>query len=244
MLRVCCAALSLVLLPFAAHAQDMPRVVVSIGGGAQVTGEDLGDSREFELNAETATTESRHPFGAGGLVDGGVSVRLWKRLAAGVSVSYFSASATADVTARLPHPFQFNAHREVSGTVDGAERRETAVHVQAIYSLPLEGRLRVSLFGGPSFVNTSQDLVSTVRYDEAFPYDTATFTGADLTRASGAGTGFNAGADVVWMFTDRIGAGALIRFTRASLDLDAAAGREVPLDAGGLQIALGVRIGR
>jgi hypothetical protein len=239
--RAWCAALTLGMMPFAAHAQDGPRVMVSLGGGAQVTGEDLTDRREFELNAETAVSEARHPFVVGGLFDAGVSVRVWRRVAVGVYVSYFSGSTAAEVGARLPHPFQFNAHREVSGTA-AAARHETAVHVQVVYALPLEGKLRVSLFAGPSFITASQDLVSTVRYDETFPYDTATFAGAELSRASASGPGFHAGADLIWMFTDRFGAGTLIRLTRASLDLDASANRQVPFDAGGLQVTLGARI--
>jgi hypothetical protein len=146
-----------------------------------------------------------------------------------------------DVDARIPHPFQFNAHRTVNGSVGGARRSETGVHAQVLYHLPLEGRLRAIVFAGPSFVSGRLDAVQEVLYDEEFPYDTATFAGADLSRASGSGVGFNAGVDAFWTFTARFGAGAVVRYTRASLDLDAPGNRRVALDAGGVHLALGVR---
>ena len=51
---------------------------------------------------------------------------------------------------------------------------------------------------------------------------TASFTGVDTARQKGTKTGFNVGADVRWMFTSRIGAGALVRLARATIDLEAA----------------------
>jgi hypothetical protein len=233
--------MAIVAAPFAAHAQTVPRLLVSVGAGAQVTGDAVSDRREFELNAETAVSDARHPFTAGGLFDGGISVRLWRQLAAGVSISYFSASAATGVEARIPHPFQFNAYREISGTISAADRSETAVHAQVLYHLPLHGKLRAALFAGPSFIRGTHDVVREVRYDEAFPYDTATFAGADVSRASGSGVGFNAGADLFWMLTERFGAGALLRFTRASFELDGPANRQIPFDPGGVHIAIGAR---
>lgn len=236
-----CATLGLVFTAAAAHGQaPAPRVLVSVGGGVQAGGEALADGRAFDVNAETAVIESRHPFRAGALFDGGVDVRLWRRVAAGVSVSHFSAASTTSVDARIPHPFQFNAHREIDGSTS-ARRSETGVHAQVRYHLPLQGRLRAILFAGPSFVSARQDLVQDVRYDETYPYDTATFASAELSRASGSGIGVNAGADVFWVFSRRIGAGMLVRYARASLDLDGPASRRIPLDAGGTHIALGAR---
>lgn len=236
-----CAALVAVFAGTVQAQTPPPRFLLSVNGGAQVTGSDLTDRREFEVNVETAVSESRHPFKTGALFDGGLGVRVWKRLGAGVAVSYFNATSTVDVEARIPHPFQFNAHRTVSGSVGGARRRETAVHAQVLYHLPLEGRLRAIVFAGPSFVSGRQDVVQEVLYGEEFPYDTATFAGADLSRASGSGVGFNAGVDAFWTFTVRFGAGAVVRVTRASLDLDAPGNRRVALDAGGIHIALGAR---
>ena len=231
-----------VIAPAGAQAQTaLPRVYLTLGGGTQAAGSSFTDRREFDVNAERGTSEARHPFRTGALVDGGGGVRLWRRLGAGIGVSQFSARGVAAVDARIPHPFQFGAHREVRGETGRAGRTETGVHIQLLYQLPPRGRLRGVLFAGPSYLTARHDLVRDVRYDESYPYDTATFASAELARAGGSGFGFNAGADAFWMFTTRFGAGALVRMTRATIDLGAAGNRRVPIDAGGLHVAVGGR---
>lgn len=243
-LRIFCAGAGLLLTAIAAQAQsDAPRLYVAVNGGVQTGGEGFTDRREFEVNFETAAAEARHPFEPGALVEGGLAVRLWRGLGAGVAVSRFSGGSAAAVDARIPHPFQFEAHREISGESGRARRSETGVHVQFLYHLPAPGRLRAMLFAGPSYVAADQDLVREVRYDESYPYDAATFASADLARASGSAVGFNAGVDAFWMFTTRLGAGVLVRFTRASLDLDGPADRRIGVDAGGVHVGVGARVG-
>ena len=56
-------------------------------------------------------------------------------------------------------------------------------------------------------------------------------------------TGFNAGADLRWMFSRNIGVGGMVRYIRGSVDLDDR-GRSPNLGAGGwLQVGGGLRIG-
>ena len=68
---------------------------------------------------------------------------------------------------------------------------------------------------GPSVLSVGQTLVTDVQFAETFPYDTAEFTGATTTNATASAAGFNAGADVFWMFSRHVGAGGLVQFTRA-----------------------------
>ena len=226
----------------AAGQPAVPRLYLAVHGGAQATGGDVAVRREYEINAETATIEAAQPFRTGLLIDGGAGVRLWRRLGLGVSVSHFSSTSAAAIDARIPHPFRFDAHRTVSGTASGARRSETGVHVQVLYHLPLQGRLRMALFAGPSHVTASQQIVQDVRYAEEYPYDAATFASAELARASGSAVGFNAGADTFWTFTPRFGAGVLVRVSRAAVDLEAPGPRRIGLDAGGVHVALGARV--
>jgi hypothetical protein len=83
--------------------------------------------------------------------------------------------------------------------------------------------------------------VTDVSISSTYPYDAATFVGVDSRRISGTATGFNAGADVRWMFTRNIGVGGLVRFTRAKVDLEID-GRTVQVDAGGAQAGAGLRL--
>jgi hypothetical protein len=116
------------------------------------------------------------------------------------------------------------------------------VHIQAQYSLPLRGRLQVMLMGGPSILQVNQDVVRDVNFREEYPFDTATFLDVDTQRAKGSAVGFHVGADVRWMFTQQVGAGVLLRFTRASVELDAPGNRSIEVDAGGAHVAAGLRI--
>ncbi|HEU4892892.1 MAG TPA: hypothetical protein VFT47_15160, partial [Vicinamibacterales bacterium] len=109
------------------------------------------------------------------------------------------------------------------------------------YQLPPFGSVYVTLAGGPSVLDIQQSIVTDVNYTEEFPYDTATYVGVDSQRASGTATGFNAGADVRWMFTRTIGVGGLVRYARASVDLTRN-GRTVKVDAGGAQVGGGIRL--
>ena len=181
----------------------------------------------------------------GFIFDAGGGYRLWKNLAAGVAVSYFTRSDSASTTSSFPHPFFFNQPRAVAGDAAGVTRTETAVHVQAMYLVNPGGpggRLRVVLSGGPSFFTVEQDLVTEVTITETFPYDTATFASAQTSREKGSAPAFNVGADVMWMFNRRFGVGGLVRFARTSVDLDAPGGRTISMDAGGIYAGGGIRV--
>jgi hypothetical protein len=129
----------------------------------------------------------------------------------------------------------------VSGETSGIAREEFGVHVQAQYQLPPFGKLYVVAFGGPSVLDIKQSIVTDVNFTEEYPYDTASFVGVDSRRIAGTATGFNVGADVRWMFTRHFGAGGLVRFTRAKVDLGTD-NRTVRVDAGGAQVGAGVRL--
>ena len=238
------AFLSLVLASSAASAaaQDIPRAFVSINGGYQVTTTEFEDTFTFTAHQETGSSRVTYPIEAGPTFDGGGGVRLWRGLGVGVAVSRFTVDGTVSATSSIPHPFFLQQNREVSGETDGLRREETGVHVQAQYSFPVGGKVHVTLMGGPSYIEVSQALVIDVNYTEEYPYDTAAFAGVDSTRRKGSEIGFNGGADVRWMFTRNVGVGGLIRVSRATVDLDAGDNRTVPVDAGGVQAGIGLRL--
>jgi hypothetical protein len=221
---------------------EAPRITVAVSGGYQATTTEFDDAFTFDLNRETGRTEVDYPIEAGFLFDAGAGVRLWRGLGAGVAVSRFVRDGSVSTTTSLPHPLFLQQDREIDGDADGITREETGVHVQAQYLLPLAGRLQVTLMGGPSFLQVQQAMVNEVTYSEEYPYDTATFTGVETEDVKGSAAGFNVGADVRWMFSPNVGIGGLIRFTRATVDLDAPGGRTVSVDAGGTHVGAGIRL--
>ncbi len=239
---IAAAALFAVLLAPEAAAQSMrDRVWISVNAGVQIPADDISDRFEFERFVEQATAEVDYGAEPGVFFDGGLSFRLWKRLAAGVAVSRFSHDGSADVDARIPHPFHDNQHREISGTADGVTRAETGIHMQVAYLAETSGAVKMLFSAGPSYLTLEQDLVTGVRDAESFPFDEATFTAADVTRTKASALGFHAGADVTWMLARQWGIGGLLRYSRALVDLDTSDGRTIAVKAGGLQAGAGVR---
>ena len=230
------------LVPAVASAQRLPRVTVLVNGGYQPSTKSFDDSFTFRLYQETGRTEVSYPADAGPAFEGGAAIRLWRGLGVGGVLSRFSMESTVSVRSFVPHPLFLQRSREVTGEPAGIDREENAVHIQAQYVLPVTRRFRIVVAGGPSVIDIKQSIVTNVKFTEVYPYDAATFSGVDTRRITGTAAGFNAGADLQWMFTRNVGAGALLRFSRAIVDVNID-GRTIQVDAGGTQVGGGVRIG-
>ncbi len=245
LLQAWATAAALTLTPslaLRASAQSpAPRVVVGLSGGIQASAPAFSDRFEFESNVETAAVAVEYPGGSAGAGDASVGVRLWKGLGAGVAVSTAARTGSADLDARLPHPLLFERPRSLTGSQSGIRSSEIGVHTQLLYTLPVTARVALVLSGGPSVVRLTQDLVTGVTYDDTYPFDEVTFRNAPARRAKASATGFNAGADLRWRFTRSVGLGALVRYSRASVDLRADA-RTVQVRIGGAQAGVGMRV--
>jgi hypothetical protein len=247
---VVCALLAVAPKPVAAQSRPrpaarptspLPRVSIGISGGYQATTTEFDDAFDFTIYQETGSTRVTYPVEAGPLFDVSGGVRLWRGLGVGLAVSRFALDGVAATTTSVPHPLFLGQNRQVIGEGDAIRREESGIHVQAQYLVAVGRKLHVTLMAGPSVLQVNQALVIDVNYTQEYPYDTATFTGVDSRRVKASAVGFNAGADVRWMFSRTIGAGVLVRFTRATVDLDAADNRTISVDAGGTQIGAGVR---
>ena len=233
----------LLAVPSVARAQTgwTDHARVSINFGVQPSSTTFAASTTKPVYAETATFNTSYGVSKGQLFDGGVLIRVAGGFGVGVAVSSFSKSQAAEVTGSIPHPFFFNTPRSISGTTGALQRSELVAHIQAAYMISSK-RVDVAISGGPSFFNVSQDLVGDVTYTEAYPYDTATFASATITKVSATKIGFNAGADIGIKVSKNVGVGALVRFSRASMSFPlAGTASGVAADAGGLQVGGGVR---
>ena len=221
------------------------RGALSINGGLQTAASDFSDSVRFGhalFGPEQGSFDTRYPAGDDALLDVGGSVRVWRNLAVGASVSWLARETDADVTGRLPHPFWFDRPRSVSGTVTELARRETAVHVHAQWVIPVGRAVAVTLFGGPTWFNAAQDLVTDITFEQAYPFDVATYSGATVRERSASTIGAHAGADVAYYFSERIGVGGMVRYSRGSVEFDSLDGDTVKNDVGGVHTAGGLRI--
>lgn len=224
-----------------AFAQTTERVVVSVNG-IQQTGTSAVDSTvSFTANAETATFTSHFPVKAGPGFDAGIRLRLRGAFGIGAAISQFSATGTADISAKIPHPFFFNQPRSISGSA-GMTRDETVVRVSLVVASAPGKKLQFSAFAGPAFFSVKQDLVDSVTYTDAYPYDTATFGQAATRKVSLSKVGFAAGGDVAYFFSSRIGLGVSAVVASTTINTKASDSSSLDISAGGTQIGAGLRL--
>ena len=237
-------AAAAVSLPTAARAQtvDNSAVYVSLNGSFQGAATSFTDQVTHATNQEAESIAANYGVKNAGGIDIGGSAHVWRQLSAGVAVSWYNQSDAAAIASSVPHPFFFNQPRTISGSVDSLTREELGVHVAAAWTVVATSAIRVAVFGGPSFFSTKLDLVNATRYTETFPYDTASFVGADVGRQTKSAVGFNTGVDVAYMFTRRIGAGGIVRFTRANTQFDRPDGSTLGVTVGGAQVGGGLRL--
>ena len=223
------------------------RVYMNIGFGVESGDSTLTDSRPLTIYEETGSVSTTSTFKSGSLFDVGVGWRLWKNLSAGVSYHQEQNDADAIVTGSIPHPIFFNQPRTLSPpvTVSAMERKESAVHAQFGWMVPIGTKFDVLVFAGPSFFRLQQEVFTSVTVTEkGAPYSEVAVTGTRETRKKSS-TGYNVGADmayVVWQNDSvRLGAGAFVRYTTAETTV-LLLSTEQPTTVGGLQFGFGGRI--
>lgn len=219
------------------------RWFISLGGGQVSTGDgpsgtvsfdhSLFGSEQGEFDADYAGGDASHwelTFG----------FHLRGPLALGLTWSESSLSDHADVVGRLPHPFLFDSPRIVEGTSRGLSRDDTALHLSLRWLVRDGEKVQVALFGGPSQIDVEYDVATAILFDQSYPFDTADFVGLETRKESDSALGYHLGVDVGWWFSRSTGLGGVVRFSDASLDLDAPGGA-VAIDGGGLQTAVDLR---
>jgi len=240
-ISIAAAAVVLAIDVHAASAQWLDKLRVSINVGSQLSSTTFTSTTSFPVNAETSTINTSYTVSSGQLFDGGFLYRLSGNFGDGVAVSSYSERHNAAVSGSSPHPFFFNTPRAFTGTAAGLQRSELAAHIQAAYVMS-SNRYDVAISGGPTIFRVGQDLVSNVTLVETYPYDTVTFSSATTVRADKTKLGFNVGVDVGFKFSSNLGVGGLLRFSRATASLPlAGSATDVNIDAGGVQVAGGVR---
>jgi hypothetical protein len=219
------------------------RIFVALNGGYQASSVTFADTRAEPINAETASWTADYKVEAGRSIDMGAGVRVWRNLAVTVGMSRFTERRAAAVSGEIPHPFFFNRPRGVTGETQALKHAERALHVGAGWIVSATERLQLTLFGGPSLFSIERDLLEDITYADSYPYDDAAYSGAIVRSASQSRVGFNAGADVSYFVSDAIGFGGGVRFSRAQANLQSpATGGAVPVDVGGAQASVGLRL--
>ena len=252
---VLCAGLLTLMLPSVAMAQAqaqpaapsqgmMPfggKVFVTINGLYQPGKETIEQTATFDVYDETATTTaSQDVKNGGGMFDIGGGYRT-NKYGIGIAYTQFKSTNSASISGSIPHPIFFDRPRTVSSTLEGLEHTEHVVHVQAYYFVPVARKMDVAVFIGPSFFSVRQDYVTGLNaFTESSNFATVTIpTGRGTAKDSPVG--FNIGGELTYLVTPNVAGAFLLRFSRASADLDFD-GATHSMSVGNVQVGGGVRL--
>jgi hypothetical protein len=239
------AVVAITLFAVPASAQSLTlKPFASLNFGYQSQSQDLTQQGEFTLYDEAGSFEGQHALDGGGFFEIGGGVGLSRNFSVGISYARRSkATRDVQVTATVPSPIFTDTFRTASATLAGLEHTERAVHIQAMWQVPVTVEFDVTLFAGPSFFKAKDDLVEGVTVGEVGgDFSEVNLGVVGPTRQSNSSVGFNLGVDGRYMVTRNAGIGAMLRYTRGQVDLTSPTGQEdFKIDTGGLEIAGGLR---
>jgi hypothetical protein len=210
-----------------------PRVFININAASQLDKRSLTTSAgTFASFNETGTLATAQNVGRGIVFDATAGFHVNRHFAIAGGFWTSAAKSAASGGASIPDPLVYGQYAIKSVTDSTLRQHTIGIDLQAVFKVSIVERLDVSLFAGPTFVQTKQDVGSTfVAPDSATP----TMTVARQTaRSAKAG---NVGFDVTWMTTDRYGIGFVVRYVGAEVPIPA----DSKLQVGGLQVGAGMR---
>ena len=241
--------------PAAAQSAGARRFVLSANVGVQAQSASRTDVANFDLNREVGVVRASQSLGPYPVFDGGGSMRVWRRLGAGLAVSHAQGQSTATIEADVPHPFFFEFDRTAAGSRRGLGHREVAYHIFAQFRVPLSTATVLTLSGGPSYFNAFQQLITEITTRErGFPFDEVDIVSTEVERASATAWGYNVGFDVAYWgsrlnpfqqlgLPDRVGVGLGVRYSWAKPELELRGLRQAQaLQVGVVHAVAGVRV--
>jgi len=248
----------LLIVPGRVAAQSVPghRITVGANIGAHTGSASRTDVAEFSALREIGSVRGTQTIGPYTVFDGSGSTLVWKRLGVGLAVSHAGGKTTASVEAEVPHPFFFDFHRTATASATDLERRELIYHVSAQLAIPLGSSTRLTVLGGPSRFDASQDLVSGIETSEqGFPFDSVDIAASQVERLSVKSWGYHVGVDLAYhglknismlsgsALFDHLGVGVLIRYSRSRPSIELRGVEQTLLELGSLHAVGGLRVG-
>jgi hypothetical protein len=208
---------------------------VSVNGGVQAGSHDLSESGSFPLYDETATFSSTNKVKGGGLLDIGGAYRVWgKNLLVGAAFTHTSSKSDGSLTGSIPDPVITDRPRTVTKIFEDLKHAENALHLDAVWMMPVANKLDIGISAGPTIFFVSQETIPSLTITEPGPTVTTT-----VVKSSKTTVGFNAGLDVQYMVAKKWGVGGLMRYSVGSVSLPGASEK---LTVGGFQVGGGVRL--
>jgi hypothetical protein len=227
---------------------------MSVNVGQQATSTTVTQNQTFDRYFEQGSFTFEPTIPKATFYDFGIAVRVWRALHAGAAVSLFEKTDPGTVTAKVPHPLQFNRPRTTTGDIADVRRREIGQHFMVGWNISTIAGPRqrtatrgldFTLFAGPSIFVTDQLFVTHLMLaleKEVFPFDELAYPGAQTQTVRENVMGYNAGVDMTWRFSRNVGVGLLLRYSNGKKAFTPMDAEPVDVTAGGLHAGGGLRV--
>lgn len=167
----------------------------------------------------------------------------------GIGVRYEEArweySSSIVVVASDP-AFLFGTATASDVTGDDLERRERTIDVSVQWTAPVNERITIRMFAGPSVHHVDQDMVSSVAFAPTFNgsgISGVAITGHEQQQVQASTVGFHVGGDFSVFLTRHIGVGVGVRRHHATADItDPLSGQPAELSLSRFTISAGLRV--
>lgn len=222
--------------PAAAQMAWTDRVFLNVNIGQQKMNQQIATEGSFDIYEEAGNWSTSFDVANSALRDISGGVRVWKNLALGVGFSKTTDTHDAVLTASIPDILAFDAPHTDTATVTGLAREETAVHISAVWMVPVTDKIDIALSGGPSFFSVTQPFVSGMTVTPG----ASTIGSVATSSIEESVTGFHVAIDATFLIIPNVGVGAMARYAAAKVDAPVL--KAGTIDVGGLQGLVGLRI--
>ena len=221
------------------------RLTIYVNGLTQQRGvRTFADQFSYRAYGEDAKFTASHAIAASPIADVGGSLRLWRNLMVGGGYAESKTSDITTVTGSVPHPINRNNPRLIESQSLQSTHRVQVAHVFGAWRFPVLDKLDIAAFGGASFFNLTQGVVTNVTAVEAGgpPFSAVKIDQLQRGQHRRNAVGGHVGVDVTYMATRFVGVGFLARYTNGIVEFPAAKAGTLSLSVGGLEVGGGIRI--
>lgn len=202
------------------------RAYLGVNFGGQGGSDTIGTVNTFDLYGEQGTVTFGTETKGGPMFDLSGGFKVAGQFSVGLGYSRVSSESDGAIAGVAPHPIFFNRPRSFTGTASGLDRSEQMLHISLGYTLAMGDNLSLMIYGGPSMIRLSQEVVSNVSVSEVGAPFTSVNSTATVSKEQETAWGGHIGADASYFFTERIGAGAFVRYVGASADVSKVGGAQ------------------
>ena len=244
--RVCLVVLCLIGLPRVAQGQGHDKGWIDVNFGAAAAAErEFTSTRVITVSQETGAGSVAYGVPRGGSFDVGAGYMFTARIGVGVSLSGTAHEDTAGLGVSVPHPLFFNASAIDGSVTDRAlTRAEGTWHLQIMAVGVDTPRVRVRVFGGPSYLRAEQETITSIGYDQTYQIfgrgNVVEIESFRSETSEATAWGVHVGGDVSVFFNRVVGVGGMVRISRGTAEI-ADYGGDHDITLGGVQFGGGLR---